>query len=76
MSSLPAQSDNLDPSSQGDAPRARRADEADEEADGTAARRGPRKNRVKINRDRDEIPAVRDETGEKVKEMFEHFLEE
>lgn len=72
MSSV-AQSDR-DDSSQAPNQLRNRA-EAEEEAEG-GARPGPRKNRVKIARDRDEIPAVRDETGEKVKEMFEHFLEE
>ena len=78
MSSAAARSDQDQSPRAGGARRGPRADEAEEEAEegvgGT--RRGTRKNRVKINRDRDDIPAVRDETGEKVKEMFEHFLEE
>lgn len=70
----------------------RGADEAEEEG-APAGRRAPRKNRVRINRDQEDIPMVRrlllryvqvltyafqvrDETGEKVTELFQHFLEQ
>lgn len=70
----------------------RGADEAEEEG-AAAGRRAPRKNRVRINRDQEDIPMVRrlllfharvltyalqvrDETGEKVTELFQHFLEQ
>lgn len=35
-----------------------------------------RKNRVRINRDHEDVPVVRDETGEKVTELFQAFLEQ
>ena len=34
------------------------------------------KNRVRINRDQADVPTVRDETGEKVTELFQQFLEQ
>lgn len=58
------------------APR-RGDDEAEEDgetggANGVAARR---KRQAKIGRNQDDVPRVRDETGERVREKFEEFLE-
>ena len=64
----------------GDAARAngngdarRRDDEAVEEGEGGA--RGGNRRRPRAFRDVDDIPRVKDETGERVKESFEEFLE-
>lgn len=48
--------------------------EAEEAQPGKKAR-APRKNRTRINRDQGEIPVVQDETGERVTDLFQHFLE-
>ncbi|KAM0749968.1 minichromosome maintenance protein 6 [Meredithblackwellia eburnea MCA 4105] len=43
---------------------------------GANAAGGPgRRDRVRINRDHEDVPIVRDETGEKVTELFQDFLE-
>lgn len=52
--------------------RQNRADEAAEEGAGRGGNRGPRARNL---RNIDDIPAVSDQTGEKVRESFEHFLE-
>lgn len=49
-----------------------RPDEAAEEGAGRAGNRGPRARNL---RNIDDIPPVSDQTGEKVRESFEHFLE-
>ncbi|ORY90619.1 MCM2/3/5 family-domain-containing protein [Leucosporidium creatinivorum] len=64
-----------------DAAASRRGDdEAEEEgaagARGGAAKGGARKNRVRIARDQGDVPPVRDDTGEKVTELFQQFLEQ
>ena len=41
-----------------------------------APRGGAKGTRVRIQRDLAEIPAVKDETGEKVAQLFEGFLEQ
>ncbi|KAL8291936.1 hypothetical protein RQP46_002194 [Phenoliferia psychrophenolica] len=46
-----------------------------EREEAAAAPAKARKNRVRINRDMEDIPVVRDETGEKVTELFQDFLE-
>ena len=51
----------------------RREDEAVEEGEGGA--RGGNRRRPRAFRDVDDIPRVKDETGERVKESFEEFLE-
>ena len=69
MSSVGAHTDPMS-----DAPTVRGADEA-EEAGAGRKRGGGAKNRVRIGRDQADVPPVRDETGEKVSEMFQGFLE-
>lgn len=49
-----------------------RPDEAAEEGAGRGGNRGPRARNL---RNIDDIPPVSDQTGEKVRESFEHFLE-
>lgn len=61
--------DNDDRSRRGD-------DEAQEEGAAGRAKGGARKNRVRINRDQGDVPPVRDDTGEKVTELFQQFLEQ
>jgi DNA replication licensing factor MCM6 len=52
------------------------AEEAIEAGAGGRKRANGNKNRVRIGRDQADVPPVRDETGEKVSEMFQGFLEE
>ncbi|KAK4704841.1 DNA replication licensing factor MCM6, partial [Phenoliferia sp. Uapishka_3] len=47
----------------------------DEERAQAAPAKAARKTRVRINRDQEDVPVVRDETGEKVTELFQDFLE-
>jgi DNA replication licensing factor MCM6 len=54
----------------------RRGDDEAEEGTGAPRRKGARKNRVRINRDQGDVPPVRDDTGEKVTELFQQFLEQ
>ncbi|GAA5895146.1 MCM DNA helicase complex subunit MCM6 [Sporobolomyces salmoneus] len=61
-----------------DAATVRGADEAEEAIEagqGRAGRAKGNKNKVRIGRDQADVPPVRDETGEKVSEMFQGFLE-
>ncbi|GAA5924544.1 MCM DNA helicase complex subunit MCM6 [Sporobolomyces koalae] len=62
-----------------DAPTVRGGGEAEEAIEAGAAggrrRAGAAKNRIRIGRDQADVPPVRDETGEKVSEMFQAFLE-
>ena len=62
-----------------DAATVRGADEAEEAIEagqgGRGRRAGGNKNKVRIGRDQADVPPVRDETGEKVSEMFQSFLE-
>lgn len=46
------------------------------EAGAKRALRGGKGPRVRIQRDQAEIPAVKDDTGEKVAQLFEGFLEQ
>ncbi|KAK4049454.1 MCM DNA helicase complex subunit mcm6 [Microbotryomycetes sp. JL201] len=56
---------------------ARRAGQGPERGGGGAGRGGARRrNVVRINRDLEQVPLVRDETGEKVTELFQQFLEQ
>ncbi|GAA5956447.1 hypothetical protein JCM21900_005333 [Sporobolomyces salmonicolor] len=64
-----------------DAPTIRGSEAAEEAIEAGAGGRGRRagganKNRVRIQRDQGDVPPVRDETGEKVSEMFQAFLEQ
>ncbi|KDE08602.1 minichromosome maintenance protein 6 [Microbotryum lychnidis-dioicae p1A1 Lamole] len=66
--------DNDDQSRRG----ADEAEEVDEQGRAPAGtrRRGANPNRVRISRDQNGIPPVRDDTGEKVTELFQQFLEQ
>lgn len=62
-----------------DAAASRRGDDEAEEEGAAGARRGAGKggkNRVRIARDQGDVPPVRDDTGEKVTELFQQFLEQ
>ncbi|GAA5959122.1 hypothetical protein JCM3765_006348 [Sporobolomyces pararoseus] len=74
MSSVAGQTDPMS-----DAATVRGADEAEEAIEagqgGRGRRAGGNKNKVRIGRDQADVPPVRDDTGEKVSEMFQGFLE-
>lgn len=62
-----------------DAAASRRGDDEAEEEGAAGARPGAGKggkNRVRIARDQGDVPPVRDDTGEKVTELFQQFLEQ
>lgn len=66
-----------DMSDNNDDNRSRRgSDEAEEEGAQGAPKAAARKQRVRINRDQGDVPPVRDDTGEKVTELFQQFLEQ
>ncbi|KAM0792804.1 hypothetical protein ACM66B_002572 [Microbotryomycetes sp. NB124-2] len=73
------QSEDAQLSSQADGV-ARRGGAGAERGAGGAGRGGAaanrRRNAVRINRDLEQVPLVRDETGEKVTELFQQFLEQ
>lgn len=60
-----------------DEPRRRvaAADEAEEEGEGENEKGRRRRRQAKMGRNPDDVPRVRDETGERVREKFEEFLE-
>lgn len=70
MTDLDLRSDNGD--NNNDNAGANRQRRQDSEVPALARNR----NRVKIGRDQADVPAVRDETGEKVTELFQQFLEQ
>lgn len=77
MASIPPSSNAM---TEDDNASRRGEDEAEEEGApaGRAAgqKRAGGKNRVRINRDQGDVPPVRDDTGEKVTELFQQFLEQ
>ena len=75
--SFPTSSVAGDPMTEDDNQSRRGEDEAQEEGVGAnKQKRTGNKNRVRINRDQGDIPPVRDDTGEKVTELFQQFLEQ
>jgi hypothetical protein len=66
-----------DPRSEDTTVRGSEAEEAPEPGQKRAgAGRGNARNKVRVGRDLADVPPVRDETGEKVSEMFGSFLEQ
>lgn len=70
MTDLDLRSDN------GGADAAAERNRQREEEDDMPAAPVRNRNRVRIGRDQADVPNVRDETGEKVTELFQQFLEQ